>query len=103
MKNKLINFKQKKNCIANIDYADLEIKVLNWHLNDLAKYYHEKAEQYDQTVCTAVNKHGEAMPRTPSEHRKVNQNAKNLKAKILDDNPFITYVQLRKAISHYPS
>ena len=71
-------------------------------LHCLAKIYHEETEAYDQTVCSARNERGVAIPIGGYELRLINQNALKVRRRLLNENPDISPRELHNVISRYP-
>jgi hypothetical protein len=70
-------------------------------LHQIAKQYHEETEAFDQTVCSAVNERGVAMPTTNIELRLININAQKVKRRLIDHNSDIEPSEIGKAIRRY--
>lgn len=49
----------------------------------LVAEYHERAEEYDRTVCTDT-RHGSAYPATGEQRKLINRNARELRATLLE-------------------
>ncbi|MDO6426211.1 hypothetical protein Q4489_04265 [Thalassotalea sp. 1_MG-2023] len=70
-------------------------------LHNLAKQYHEETENYDRIVCSARNERGVAVPVNGWELVNINRNAREVKTRLLKENPSVSSGDLNKAISNY--
>jgi hypothetical protein len=64
----------------------------------LAQQYIEECESFDRTVCTGPIKRGAILPMNGRELGLICRNAKEVKKRILRDNPGVTEPELRQAI-----
>lgn len=64
----------------------------------LASQYHAECDTYDKQVCTG-ERNGEPMPVTPEEFGAINRHSREVRQRLLRENPGITEMQLHKAIA----
>ena len=93
--------KRDKSEFSALLYGDFTPTEKDRLLYDLAKQYHEETEAYDQTVCSAKNDRGVAIPIDAYEHGLINRNAMKVLKRLLADNPDIVREELHKAIGRY--
>lgn len=72
-------------------------------LQDLAKEYHERCEEFDKQNCQFCNEHGIAVPVTPRETWMCSANAMKVRREIMAkaERQNISRGDVQKAISHY--
>lgn len=63
----------------------------------LASQYHAECDAYDKQVCTG-ERNGEPMPVTPEEFGAINRHSREVRQRLLRENPGITEKQLHEAI-----
>jgi len=93
--------KRDESELSALLYGDFTPTEKDQRLHILAKQYHEETEAYDQTVCSAKNDRGVAMPIDAYEHGLINRNALKVRKRLFDENPDIGRKELHRAISRY--
>lgn len=86
------NFKEMFECKFEVSEEDIK-------LAELAKFYHDTCEAYDESVCSGRSKYdGCAMPTNRHELELINRNASNVLKSIYENNPDINPSDIKKAI-----
>lgn len=80
-----------------------EISEREKQLMSLAKEYHDACDVYDNRICSGKNEYGESMPRTSVEFQLINQNAAQVRKRVIQKGLMLGFDRntVSRAISRY--